>query len=108
MSTPTQEGITNPFHAIARYAQAHNVRSIKDLPGCWEVQVDAAWWFAVNGHRAPQECSKGATLQPYEAYVTFNGWPAGILSPDGEGVFAAGSAGNTEAFITAVLAEVTP
>lgn len=35
---------------------------------------------------------------PCEIYVTWNGWPAGILDPSG-GVIAAGEAANEDAFI---------
>lgn len=91
------------FESIVMLAERLGVEAISTLPGCWEVQVDERWWFAVNGHREPIACSKGPTVPPVHVYVEFNGWPAGILSPAG-GEFAAGAAANADAFIAALAA----
>lgn len=91
------------FAEIAALAQRLGVRSIKDLPGCWEHDVDGHWWIAVNGHRIPMKCSRGPEVHPFTVYVEWKGWPAGIITPDG-GTLAAGDAANEDALIAALKA----
>ena len=91
------------FTAIMEYAEAKGVSKINALPGCWEVQVDEQWWFAVNGQKLPVTCSHGVEIEPFHCFVEYNGWPAGIFTPYG-GEFAAGSAANEETFEAALKA----
>ena len=72
--------------------------SIKDLPGCWELQVDDHWFLAVNAHLESITCSTGANVEPGHAYVEYNGWPAGSVNIFGDGMFAAGEAANLDTF----------
>lgn len=83
---------------LAPLAQRLGVSNISALPGCWEVQVDPRWYFAVNPHLEPVICSEGVTVEPGFAYVQFNGFPAGVVGIDGEGTFAAGDEANLQAF----------
>ncbi len=85
------------FVDIAEYSRAVGVKSISQLEGCWEHEVDGRWKLYVNGHRDPIPCSTGTVVPAFSAYVTFNGWPAGILDPWG-GVIAAGDAANADTF----------
>lgn len=89
--------------AVMGYCTALGVPRIDALPGCWERQVDAQWWIAVNGHREPVACSRGPSVPPFTCYVEFDGRPAGFVSPRG-GVLAAGEAIDENTFIAAVLA----
>lgn len=89
---------------IIELAAAMKVVLINQLRGCWEVQVDNLWWFAVNGHTEPMLCSRSdIPIDPFNAYVMFNGWPAFILSPAG-GCGAAGEAANEDTLIAALQA----
>lgn len=75
------------------------VENIKDMPGCWENgDPNDGWFVALNGHKEKVKCSAGVEVEPYTAYVSWNGWPAGILGPNG-GVVAAGEVANEDAFI---------
>jgi hypothetical protein len=95
--------LTEIMDAFAGYAIRHGHAPINRLVGCLEVQVDSRWWIAANGHRTPTKCSKGVEVAPFEIYIEFNGWPAGMVSPF-DGVLAAGSIAN-EAALVKVLRE---
>ena len=41
-------------------------------------------------------------MQPFHTYIEYNGWPAGVLNPLGEGEFAAGTGANVESFVAAL------
>ena len=98
------EAISEAFMEIVELAGRLGVSRIDKIPGCWEVDVDGRWWVAVNGHREPTKCSRASTpLEPFEAYVEFNGWPAGGLTPAG-GWIAAGGVANEDTFIEALKA----
>src|SRR5262245_57323955 len=66
---------------VAELAGALGVQSIKDLPGCWEHQIDDKWWLAANGHQHEIKCSQDALVGPYTMYFTFNGWPMAFITP---------------------------
>lgn len=101
MSVPTDVRFTEVFGAIVDLAAALRVTRINQLPGCWEHAIDELWWLALNGHRTPVRCSRGVVVEPFHAYVEWNGWPAGVLSPDG-GLLAAGALANEDALIEAL------
>lgn len=95
--------ISEVYWEVMQVAERLGVKDINQLEKCWELQVNEHWWFAVNGHRATVECSKGINVDPFRLYVEFNGWPAGILTVHG-GEFVEGSMGNPEAFMEALRA----
>lgn len=101
MSATRERPLSEAFTRVCDLALALGVKSIKDLPGCWEYQVDEHWWIAVNGHNGATRCAKGADVPPFRCYVEFNGWPAGIIDPYG-GTIVAGEAANEDAFIAAL------
>ena len=73
------------------------------LPGLWERRIDDQWAVWVNGHPTSMKLPSGGELAPYDCYVQFNGWPAGIFSmATGEGSFAAGRIANYEKFLEAI------
>lgn len=95
------------FVAIANYGIAMGAAPLNKHVGCWEQQVDASWWLAVNGHRTPTHTSRGGEpIPPFTAYVEYNGWPAGLIGP-ADGAFAAGTGANETAFLVA-LANALP
>ena len=95
--------ITAAFAAVVELALALDVGKLDELDGCWEHQVDDAWHISLNGHNREWRDSGGVELPPFACYVSFNGWPAGIVAPCG-GALAVGEAANEQAFIAAVKA----
>jgi hypothetical protein len=96
----SEQAISAAFDAIAQYAIAKGHAPIKGK--LYHVKLDDRWEFWVNATDKPQEAD-GAPVNPYECYVKFNGWPAGLFTPYG-GTFAAGSAANEESFCEALKA----
>ena len=81
---------------------------ISKLPGLWNRKLNQQWETWINGHmepltaESPDGCG-GMKVQPGDCYVEFNGWPAGSFSViTGEGIIAAGAAGNYETFCDAL------
>jgi hypothetical protein len=97
--------IAEAYYTVVELAAALGVKKINELEGCWERAVDEQWFVAFNGHKEPMKVSRGATLPPYEIYIEFNGWPAGVIGPDG-GIIAAGDAANEKTFIAALKAAI--
>ena len=108
------EGLCEAFVAVAEMAQALGIKPLNQHDGCWTFQVDDQWWIAVNGHkepkpaRSPQGASKDEPfmVDPFHAYIEFNGWPAGVINPRG-GTIAAGAVANEDAFIAALRASTS-
>ncbi len=95
--------VSEAFSLIIELATARGFLSIKDLLGCCEFEVDDHWWVAINGKEGDAECSRGAMVPRFHAYVEFNGWPAGLVSFQG-GTIAYGEAANEDTFIAALEA----
>jgi hypothetical protein len=94
------------FMRVVELGIALKVKPLPEHDGCWEHQVDKKWFIAVNGHLDPQPIRKhpsGPPLQPYNVFVEYNGWPAGIFDPRG-GCIAAGEGANEGTFIAALIA----
>lgn len=87
----------SPIEAIGDLAEALKVKNIKDLPGLWTVDIDDKWKLSANGHRKTFD-----NIPPFHFAIEFNGWPAGILDPLGNGMIAAGELANSDTFIQAV------
>ena len=102
----SERPISLAFSALADMAIVLGAAPLTKYVGCWEHQIDAQWWVAVNGHPTPTKCSKGPEVPAFCAYLEFNGWPAGELSPFG-GVIAAGAIANEDALIAAIKAVTT-
>jgi hypothetical protein len=95
--------MSEAFCEMIELTRRLGVVNIKNLPGCWEHQVDAQWHIAVNGQPQTVKASNGAEVPPYTMYVTYNGWPAGLISPN-SGWIAAGAGANEDTFIAALKA----
>lgn len=93
------------FEMICEIAIKDGVSQINKFDGCWERQIGEHWWIAVNGHKDSVKCSRGADVPPFNCYLEFNGWPAGVFDPFG-GIICAGSEGNEEAFASAMETEL--
>lgn len=97
----TEHPVSEAFNAVVDLALALGVRSIKDMPACWEHQVDEHWHIAINGHHTDRQTTRGNTVPPFHCYIEFNGFPAGLITPY-NGIIAAGSAANEDSFIAAL------
>lgn len=94
-------GISKVFERVCALGIAMGWENINSQPGCVEHQVDPQWWFAINPHGEPTECSSGAKVPAYAIYLQFNGWPAGVVTANG-GLMAAGGLANEERLIDAL------
>lgn len=95
--------VAEGFAAVMDYAVSQGAENIGDVEGCWESQVDAQWWIALNGHDKPTKNTRDLSVESFHCYIEFNGWPAGHISPFG-GWIAAGEAANEDTFIDALKA----
>jgi len=93
------------YDLIAQLAVALDAHPLHKHEACWEFSVDENWYIAVNGHDKPRLCSNGVSVDPYTAYIAWNGWPAGILGPSG-GPIAAGRLVNEQALCEALQAAI--
>lgn len=93
--------IAEAYSKVAELAHALGVQNLSKLPGCWVHQVNALWTIKVNPHG---ETVDG--IRPFEMYIEFTGWPAGIIHPTNGGVIAAGVKANEATFIAAVDAAI--
>lgn len=87
---------------------ALGLKDLHKLPGCWEHQVDEHWWLAFNAHGERGKCSQSAgssDIPAFTIYFEFNGWPAGMVGPDG-GTLCAGAAANEDKLIEALDAAI--
>ncbi len=89
-----QDQVCTAFYAVAKLAEVLKESPIRDK--IWEHQIDRHWFIKINGY------SKQVNgIPPYNMFIEFNGYPAGILSPF-DGTIAAGTEANEDTFIEAV------
>lgn len=97
------EPMTNPnettdladvWSEIVRIATVRGQSPISKLDGCFQIgNPDKGWFVAVNGGKEPRKAGLNDKIQPTEAYVQWNGWPAGGFNWM-EGWIAAGDVAN--------------
>lgn len=96
----------NIIESVLTLTQHLGVSNLKEHRGAWQHQIDEQWHIAINGHEASIEVEPPGGMKvdipPFGICVWFNGWLAGLFSPNGEGMFAAGGAANEAAFVEAV------
>ena len=97
---------TNIFMYIAESCIALGYTNISDTLGCVEITLDDNWRIAINGHGETTKDTTGADVLPYCCMVWYNGWPAGVLCPNG-GEIAAGAVANENALRAAIKNYVT-
>ncbi len=99
--------IPQVFAKIVELCEALGVSNIKELPGCWKHRIDDQWKIWVNGHdrpitiRWPGVIRDKVEIPPFHAYIEFEGWPAGLVSPKG-GTMVAGRVAHKDTFIEAL------
>ena len=97
--------IAEAFVAVADLAMRLGLSRLNELPGCWERQIDADWWIALNAHDVPTKCSAGPDVPPFSVYIRWRDWPTGVIDPGG-GVLMMGP--GEDAFIAAVERATAP
>jgi len=90
--------LSTAFYMVARLADKLGEAPIKDK--LWTHKLDDHWSIKINGFHEEKE-----SIPPYHMTIEFNGFPAGCVSP-WEGVFAAGTEANEDAFIDAVIVKL--
>ena len=89
------------FAKIVELADVLNVKSIKDLSGLWEYQIDDNWKIKLNGHKEKNiHC-----IPPFNCLIEFNGFTAGLINPYG-GIIACGDIANEDTFIDAIVIKI--
>ncbi|MBK3919967.1 hypothetical protein EGJ28_16295 [Stutzerimonas xanthomarina] len=78
------DGICTTFVLCCQLGTLCGQASIKDLPGCWERQVDADWHISFNGHEGEVRNSSGLSVPPLSILVKHSRYFAdGIITPFG-------------------------
>lgn len=93
--------ISEAYAALVEFAMSRGARNLAAVSGAWHAVVDDQWAVWLNPHRDAIKLDSGPEVPPFECYVEFNGWPAGIFGPRG-GVIAAGALANEGTFIDAL------
>lgn len=96
------DGTEPIFLTMGALCHARGLTPLNRHPGAIKVRVDEHWTFWVNGSAGQVTVAGGLGLPRFNAYVEYNGWPAGIIGPAG-GVLAAGEAANEDTFRAAIL-----
>ncbi len=90
--------VAKVWEELFRIAKGRDLLPLLKQPGAFELgDPDEGWYVAVNGHRHEVEV-RGSKVPPFTAYVQWNGWPAGLLTPM-QGTIAAGEAANGETLV---------
>jgi len=90
--------LSTAFYMVARLADKLGEAPIKNK--VWTHKLDDHWSIKINGFHEEKD-----SVPPYHMMIEFNGFPAGCVSP-WEGVFAAGTEANEDAFIDAVIVKL--
>lgn len=95
--------IAQAFYEIALLGKRLGVENVGAMQGCWEHQIDDHWWIALNGHDTPTLCSKADNpIEPFTAYLEYNGLPAGIVDTYGGCFVRLGDRSGEDVFIEAL------
>ena len=92
--------VAKAFALLCGLAYAKGARSIKDTPGLHFVYIDVHWSAYINPHS-----ERVGEVPAFHTMIEWNGWPAGLLAPDG-GVVAAGALANEDSLIAALEAAI--
>lgn len=87
------EALASLWIHLSRIATLCGAAPLNRYPGLWKVTA-GVWHLWVNGHREPLRVpNQEIAVQPYQVYVEYNGWPAGVITPNGATI-AAGELAN--------------
>ena len=99
-----QGDYSEAFVLLAELAAKLGATPLNQHPGCWEHEL-GPWHFAINAHREDRVARDGATVPPFHALVTWEGWPAALMSPRGGVVLAGRDGVSAEGDLIAALRE---
>lgn len=85
--TNQQNALESIWTSICTIAEKSGVVPLNKLPGLWVFEAER-WKLSLNAHQ-----EKIGDVSPFTANVEFNGFPAGIISPN-DGLIAAGDLAN--------------
>ncbi len=72
------------FVLFCQLGTLRGVASIKDLPGCWEDQVNSDWKFSFNGHAEEIKNADGDSVMPCSVFLKHSKYFAsGVVTPFG-------------------------
>lgn len=74
--------------------------------GMWERDI-GNWHISLNRTLEERANAKGMKVPEFSVMLEWNGFPAGIIDPNG-GMIAAGSEANEDSFIAAIKKEIVP
>jgi len=77
--------LTEMMVRLADLCIARGESPINVLPGCWYIALDGTPTVEVwmNGHREAMTTQAGVTVEPFNAYIEYNGFPWCICTPFG-------------------------
>jgi hypothetical protein len=94
------------WNAVSELAERDGALPLNKHPGCWYRRIDQRWEIGLNAHKERLPCPFAdgpIDIEPFNLFVVFNGWPAGIITPY-DGTICAGEAANLETFNDALKA----
>lgn len=84
------EGICATFILCCQLGDLCGQSSIKDLPACWEHQINDEWHLSFNGHPDQTPNANGDPVPGHSVWVQHRGGLAcGVISPVGGMVLGA-------------------
>ena len=106
--TPQQDALQDVWLALTALAKASGTPCIKDQ--VWHYKISDKWEIWINGNKVKAAGIRSdgrptSMLNPYEAYIEFNGWPAGIMTPF-ESMIAHGTIANIFTLRDAIRAAI--
>lgn len=104
-SIPELDEMDRFWNLAAQLRKKDRVPPPGKIEGLWIRKIDERWLMKANGHKEVIDL-----VPPFSIYVEFQGWPAGMIDPNGA-TFANGKIANLKLFndaIEAALRNDTP
>ncbi len=93
---------------ICEYAKAKGAAwPLNKHEGIWSTYINDKWFVALNPHNEPHTVKYEGiehVVEPFNAVVWYNGWPAGVVDPAGHTMVAT-SETNEQALLAAIRAQ---
>jgi hypothetical protein len=97
------EGICATYILCCQLGELCGQSSIKDLPACWEHQINDEWHLSFNGHAQQTLNAKNDPVPAHSVWIQHRGGLAcGIISPVGGMVLGASEGELTEVLEVAI------
>lgn len=99
-ATPYEDALARFWDLAVQLRKKDGIPGLSHHPGVWTRKLDDRWTLKANGHGEPID-----DVPPYSFHIEYNGWPAGVIDPNGA-VFAAGTLANLDTFNAALEAAI--